>query len=123
MKKILIVEDEIPYLELLSSQLTQKGYLVIEATNGKDGLEKARLEKPDLILLDIRMPQMDGMEMLSRLRKQESDKHANVVVLTNIEPDEKIIGKVFDNLPTYYFIKSDIQLADLLKKIKQLLTE
>jgi two-component system alkaline phosphatase synthesis response regulator PhoP len=76
MKKILVVEDELAYLKLLNSQLTQKGYKVIEAINGKNGLAKAKSENPDLILLDIRMPVMDGMAMLSLLRKEEQgDEH------------------------------------------------
>jgi len=121
MQKILVVEDELAYLKLLNSQLTEKGYTVIEAINGKIGLEKANSEKPDLILLDIRMPVMDGMAMLDALRKQESGKKTKVIMLTNLEPDDKIIGKVVSDQPSYYFVKSDIQFNDLLEKIKDLL--
>lgn len=123
MKKILLVEDEPAYLNLLNIQLTAKGYTVIEATNGKQGLEKARSENPDLILLDIRMPVMDGMTMLDSLRKEEIGKKTKVIILTNLEPDDKIIEKVVNDQPSYYFVKSDIQLNDLLEKIKELLTE
>jgi DNA-binding response OmpR family regulator len=123
MKKILIVEDELAYLKLLNSQLTGKGYAVIEASNGKSGLEAAKKEKPDLILLDIRMPVMDGMTMLELLRKQETDKKAKVIMLTNLEPDDKIIGKVVNDQPSYYFVKSDIQFNDLLAKIEELLAD
>lgn len=123
MKKILVVEDELAYLKLLNSQLTEKGYQVIEAMDGKKGLEMAKKENPDLILLDIRLPVMDGMAMLDELRKEEAGKKTKVIVLTNLEPDEKIIGKVVKDLPTYYFVKSDIQFSDLLDKIKELLGE
>lgn len=123
MKKILIVEDEIAYLKLLSSQLTEKGYQVIEAIDGKKGLEKAKIENPDLILLDIRMPVMDGMAMLNLLRKEEAGKKAKVIILTNLEPDDKIIEEVVNDQPSYYFVKSDIQFNDLLEKIKELLAE
>ena len=123
MKKILVVEDELAYLKLLHSQLTKKGYEVIEAKNGKEGLEKAKSDKPDLILLDIRMPVMDGMTMLGLLRKQETDKKAKVIMLTNLEPDDKIIGDVVNDQPAYYFVKSDISFDDLLKKIEEILAE
>lgn len=123
MKKILIVEDELAYLKLLNSQLSEKGYKVIEAENGAKGLEKAKSENPDLILLDIRMPVMDGMTMLEELRKEEAGKKAKVIILTNLEPDDKIIGEVVSDQPSYYFVKSDIQFNDLLAKIKELLTE
>lgn len=123
MKKILIVEDELAYLKLLNSQLSEKGYKVIEAENGAKGLEKAKSESPDLILLDIRMPVMDGMTMLEELRKEEAGKKVKVIILTNLEPDDKIIGEVVSDQPSYYLVKSDIQFNDLLAKIKELLTE
>lgn len=119
----MVVEDELAYLNLLKSQLTEKGYTVVEAINGKKGLEKVNSEKPDLILLDIRMPVMDGMTMLDLLRKEEAGKKAKVIMLTNLEPDEKIVGGVVSDKPAYYFVKSDIQFNDLLKKIKELLAE
>ena len=123
MKKILVVEDELAYLRLLKSQLTAQGYTVIEATNGEKGLEKATSENPDLILLDIRMPKMDGMTMLNLLRKEKKGKKVKVIMLTNLEPDDKIIGGAVSDQPPYYFVKSDIQLTDLLDKIKELLEE
>jgi len=123
MKKILVVEDEIAYLKLLNSQLTERGYEVIEAINGKIGLEKAKSENPDLILLDIRMPVMDGMAMLDLLRKEETGKKTKVIILTNLEPDDKILAEVVADQPTYYFVKSNIQFNDLLEKIKELFEE
>jgi DNA-binding response OmpR family regulator len=123
MKKILIVEDEIAYLQLLNAQLTEKGYKVIEAANGDKGLEKAESEDPDLILLDLRMPGMDGMTMLDKLRKKEKGKKMKVIILTNLEPDDKTLGGVVRDQPSYYFVKSDTQLIDLLEKIKELLAK
>ncbi|MCR4326941.1 MAG: response regulator [Candidatus Roizmanbacteria bacterium] len=123
MKKILIVEDELAYLKLLNAQLTERGYEVIEAINGKKGLEKAKSENPDLILLDIRMPVMDGMAMLNQLRKEEVGKKTQIIVLTNLEPDDKIIAEIVSSKPSYYFVKSDIQFDELLDKIKELLAE
>ena len=123
MKKILVVEDEIAYLKLLNSKLTENGYQVIEAIDGKTGLEKAKSENPDLILLDIRLPIMDGLAMLNLLRKEEVGKKTKVIILTNLEPDDKIIAQVAKNQPTYYFVKSDIQFNDLLEKIKDLLVD
>ena len=123
MKKILIVEDELAYLKLLNSQLTAKGYSVVEAINGEKGLEKAKSENPDLILLDIRMPVMDGMAMLNLMRAEEAGKKTKVILLTNLEPDDKIISDIIKDQPAYYFVKSDIQFDDLLEKIKEVLGE
>ena len=121
MKKILIVEDELAYVKLLHDQLVAKGYEIYEAKDGKEGLEVAKKEKPDLILLDIRMPVMDGMTMLSLLRKDESGKSVKVIILTNLEPDKKIIGEVVKDKLTYYFVKSDTKLEDLTEKIREVL--
>jgi DNA-binding response OmpR family regulator len=123
MKKILIIEDELAYLKLLKSELVKKGYAVVEAIDGKKGLEAAEKEKPDLIILDIRMPVMDGMTMLSLLRKEEWGKEVKVIILTNLEPDDKILGGVVADEPSYYFAKSDIHLEELFAKIKGLIGE
>ncbi|OGM30178.1 hypothetical protein A2801_00330 [Candidatus Woesebacteria bacterium RIFCSPHIGHO2_01_FULL_41_10] len=123
MKKILVVEDELAYLKLLHDQLTAKGYEVLEAKNGKAGLEMAKNEKPDLILLDIRMPIMDGMTMLGLLRQDENGKNTKVIMLTNLEPDDKIVGKVVKDQPMYYFVKSNTKLEDLTEKIHDVLSE
>lgn len=123
MKKILVVEDELAYLKLLNSQLTEKGYKVIEAINGEKGIEKAKSENPDLILLDIRMPVMDGMAMLDLLRKGAEGRKTKVIILTNLEPDDKILEDVIRDQPSYYFVKSDIQFNELLNKIEELLAE
>lgn len=123
MKKILVIEDELSYMRLLNDQLTENGYKVIEAKDGQEGLATAILQHPDLILLDIRMPIMNGMVMLEELRKDLYGKSAKVIILTNIEPTDRILKKVLEDLPTYYLMKSDIQLAELIGKIKELLAE
>jgi len=121
MKKILIVEDEAAYLKLLNDQLTKGGYKVIETKDGKEGLKSAEKEHPDLILLDIRMPVMNGIAMLDELRKSTYGKTAKAIILTNLEPDDEILRKVLEDQPTYYLMKSDTELSDLVSKIKKLL--
>lgn len=121
MKKILIIEDELAYMQLLNDQLTEKGYEIIEAKDGEEGLAIAKSQKPDLILLDITMPKMDGIEMLSKLRKDAYGKAAKIIILTNFEPDEKIIEKVLKDQPFCYLMKSDIQFSELVEKIKEIL--
>jgi DNA-binding response OmpR family regulator len=121
MKKILIIEDEIAYMQLLNDQLTEKGHEIIEAKDGKEGLAIAKSQKPDLILLDITMPKMDGIKMLSELRKDAYGKAAKIIILTNFEPDEKVIEKVLRDQPFCYLMKSDIQFAELVEKIEEVL--
>lgn len=120
-KKILIVEDEIALIQVLSDKLTHEGYAVLRANNGLEGLKVSLKEHPDLILLDIFMPKMDGMGMLDELRKDAYGKSARVIVLTNLEPDDTMLKNFLKNKPAYYFVKSEIKLDDVLKKIKELL--
>ncbi len=120
MKKILIIDDELAYVKLLRDVLSST-YEVLDAQNGQTGLEISLKEKPDLILLDIRMPIMDGMTMLKKLRKDHYGKTAKVILLTNLEANDTIVKQVVEDQPTYYFVKSDIKLEDLLEKIKVLL--
>lgn len=122
-KKVLVVEDELALLKILTDQLAEKGYEVSQATDGKEGLEKAKKIAPDLIMLDIKMPVMDGMTMLSLLRKEKGGEKIKIIILTNIEPDENIIEDVITGRPFYYFVKSDTKLNYLFDKVKEMLGE
>lgn len=119
MKSILIIEDEPDYLTLLRDQLVKKAYKVIEAEDGVEGLSLAKSYQPDVILLDIRLPGIDGLSMLESLRKDSYGKKAKVIILTNIEPDDIILKKITTNHPAFYLVKSDIQLNDLMKRINE----
>ena len=121
MKKILVVEDEAILLQALSGKLTKEGYQVLEARDGRQGLEIALSVHPDLILLDIIMPVMDGMAMLKKLREDEWGKNVPVLILTNLSDNQKIDESlrqgVFD-----YLTKTNWSLDDLVKRIKVRLT-
>ncbi|APD07517.1 DNA-binding response regulator MtrA [Flavobacteriaceae bacterium UJ101] len=80
--KILLVDDEPDILEFLSYNLNKEGFHVVTAHNGEEGLKKAKIEKPDLILLDVMMPKMDGIETCAEIKKVEALKNTLVVFLT-----------------------------------------
>lgn len=80
--KILIVDDEADIVELLKYNLEKEGYNCTTASNGKDALEKIEKVRPDLVLLDIMMPEMDGIETCRRIRQMEHVKHVYIVFLT-----------------------------------------
>ena len=81
-KKILIVEDEESLLKLESILLTTKGYLVQGATTGLAALEAVAAEAPDLILLDIMLPELDGFEVCERIKKNPKTRHIPIILLT-----------------------------------------
>jgi CheY-like chemotaxis protein len=82
MSKILLVEDNEMNRDMLSRRLERRGYRIITAENGEQGLSQARLEAPDLILMDITLPEMDGWEVTRLLKADESTRHIPVIALT-----------------------------------------
>lgn len=116
-EKILIVEDEPGIIDPLKKKLEIEGFTVITAENGRDGLETARNEHPDLILLDITMPVMDGIEMLRHLRNDGWGKSAKVMILTNLDFNVKA-SDAFKYGVYEYLVKSNWNLADIVGKIK-----
>lgn len=123
-KKILIVEDEIPLREALVDKLTREGFDALEAKNGEEGLQAALKEKPDLILLDIIMPVMDGMTMMKKLREDEWGKKVPIILLTNLSAtEERIVKGIVENEPAYYLVKSDWKIGDVVKKVKERLAD
>jgi len=82
-KKILLVEDEEIIIDLIQKKLIQENYEVFVARNGKEGLEKIRSIKPDLVLLDIVMPQMSGFEVLEEMGKDDEIRNIPVIIVSN----------------------------------------
>ncbi len=117
-KKILIVEDETPLRNAVSDILTFEGFTVFQAKNGQEGLDISLKEHPDLILLDLMMPVMDGLTMLEKLRQdQDFGKSAAVILLTNINDPEKV-AQATEAGSYDFLVKSDWNIEDVVKKIK-----
>lgn len=122
-KTILIIEDELPMLKALSDKFTLEGFEILEAKDGEEGLKTATSKKPDLIILDIFMPVMDGKTMFEKLRQNAWGKTVPVIILTNLNPDDKTLDELMKNGPSYYFIKSKWKLEELVSKVKKELGE
>ncbi|MCI0542742.1 response regulator [bacterium] len=120
-KKILIVEDEVSLRTPLSKTLTDEGFQVFQAENGDEGLKMAFQEHPDLILLDVFMPKMGGLEMLDLLRKDEWGKGALIMLLTNSTNTENVAEALEGNV-TDYLVKAEWDLKEIVKKVKQKLS-
>lgn len=82
MKKVLIVEDNVDNREVIRTVLTHHGYEVIEAVDGVEGIDKAGQEKPDIILMDLSLPKMDGWEATRRLKADDELKNIPVIAIT-----------------------------------------
>jgi len=116
-KKILIVEDEMTILNVLVDKFTLEGFEMAVAKNGQEGLKAALENHPDLILLDIVMPIMDGMTMLSKLRKDSWGKDVSVIFLTNLSDASRVLQSL-DQGVNDYLVKSDWKIKDIVEMVK-----
>ena len=121
-RKILIVEDDQSLRDAIAEVLRSKEFLPVEAVNGKEGVEKALSEHPDLILLDLVMPVMSGMEALTKIREDDWGKKVPVIILTNLDAsDDRLTEDVVKGMPIYYLVKSDIKIYDVVDMIEKLI--
>lgn len=116
-KKVLVVEDEQPLQTALFEVLSGDNVQVLQAFNGEEGLEIAKKEHPDMILLDIIMPKLGGVKMLQELRKDPWGKTVDVIILTNLNVKEKVVEAAQENVYDY-FIKSDWDIEEIGDKVK-----
>jgi DNA-binding response OmpR family regulator len=122
-KIVLVTEDEAPMLRILIDALSECGFETMQARDGQAGLQLALQKHPDLVLIDILMPKMDGLTMMRKLRKDSWGKKVPIIILTNVSSDtDPVIQAIVENQPSYYFVKSDVKLDDIVEKIKKVLS-
>lgn len=118
--KILIVEDEEILLTALSEELKQEGFEVVGAKDGIEGVEKISSEKPDLVLLDLVMPRLDGIGALKQMKENEQTRDIPVVILTNLSDYDKVSDALSMGAMDY-LVKANYRLEELVTKIKNVL--
>ncbi len=119
-KTILIVEDDDMLRKVLSNRIAEEGYEVLEAEDGKEGLKTALKKHPDLILLDLMMPVMDGAEMLKELRKNKWGSGVYVYILTNKEPDTDILDEAKQEpYVSSYLMKSEHGVDEMVEIVRK----
>lgn len=120
-KSVLIVEDEISLLEPLEEKFKDEGYVVFTGKNGEEGLKVAEKEKPSIILLDITMPVMNGIEMLKKLRENPDTKDLKVMMMTNMS-DPSTAGETASLGVFEYLVKADWKLNDIVDRVEKSLS-
>ncbi len=116
--KILIVEDEADLRDALKTALEYENFSVLIAEDGELGLSTALSEKPDLILLDITMPKMDGIQVLKALRADDWGKEVKVIVMTALDDLGKI-AEVVEAGGDEYVVKTDVTLESIVAQVKE----
>lgn len=119
-KTIMIVEDDAFVMDIYRTKLTQEGFDVTEAVNGLEAIKKLKDGKPDLILLDIVMPYMDGLDVLKKIKESKELKDIPVILLTNLSQKEEV-NQGLSLGAKDYLIKSHFTPSEVLAKIKSLI--
>ncbi|OGG08918.1 hypothetical protein A2154_02960 [Candidatus Gottesmanbacteria bacterium RBG_16_43_7] len=118
MKKILIIEDDPLIVKIYSTRLKADGYNVISAENGEEGIKVAEEQNPDVVVLDVMMPRVDGFAVLERLRKNEKLHRVPILIYSNLSNEEEIErAKKLD--VTEFLVKANLSPTQMVAKIKQ----
>jgi len=121
MAKVLIVDDDISLQTTLTTHLTLEGFTIVNANNGKRGLQLAYRERPDLLLLDVFMPDQDGFTTLKQLRGDDWGRNVHVILYTNVDLNDAILTQVMEFKPAFCLLKSDNQVEEVVEKVRELL--
>jgi DNA-binding response OmpR family regulator len=123
-KKILMVEDDMVMREIVARKLTSGGYTVLEADNGRVGFEEIVSKKPDLVMLDMMLPEMDGYEILQAVRKHSDKKVAQtpIIILSNLWSSQDVMKTKALNVQDY-LVKAYFTPDEILSKVNAALKE
>lgn len=119
-KRILLAEDDRFLRKAAEATLRQRGFTVLAAVDGEEALRFARAEIPDLILLDLIMPKLQGFEVLRILKEEPMTKHIPVIVLSNLG-QESDVKRAIEAGAAAYFIKANLSLHDLVTRVEEAL--
>lgn len=119
-KKILLIEDDKFLRELIVKKLIKEGFIVLEANDGEEGLTKISQEKPDLVLLDLILPGVDGFELLQKAQEDPFIKNVPIIVLSNLGQKEDI-DRCMKSGAVDYLIKAHLTPIEIVEKVKKAL--
>jgi len=122
MSKVLLVEDDSLMVKMYDLKFTHDGFNVSVALDGEEGLQKARAENPDIIVLDIMLPKMSGTEVLEKLKEDPTTRDKPVIILTNLNVTEEDVAKCKDLGAKEILMKTDVTPQEVVDKIRQYLT-
>ena len=120
MKKILVIEDDKFLRELIAQKLVKEGYEISEAIDGEEGIKKIKEEKPDLVLLDLILPGIDGFEVLSMMREDLAVASIPVIILSNLGQKEDV-ERGLKLGAADYLIKAHFTPGEIIEKIRNVL--
>ena len=114
---ILIIEDNESIRQLYTDALEAAGLMVLATGSGKEGIALALKERPAVILVDILMPEMDGHEVVKKIREDNWGRHARIIYLTNLTEPENVV-KAFEQSPEEYIVKSHTDIKEIVNQVR-----
>lgn len=120
--KILLIEDDVTLSKMYEKKFTTDGYEIVTAYDGWEGLKKTVSEKPDLVLLDILLPGLDGLAVFKKMRSQTATFNTPVILLTNVG-EEDAIFESFKLGAVDYLVKSEVTPSQVVEKVESFLAE
>ncbi len=121
MAKVFLIDDDSNIRTLYGGQFQRHGFDVKVVLNGKQALEALSTYKPEVILLDMMMPEMDGMVFLKELRTNSDANNIPVIILTNLEATDDVLEGILKYKPAYYMLKFNTAPEDIVQKINDVL--
>lgn len=121
MAKILIIDDDVAVRELYTQQFQAEGFETCVAVDGQEALTSLPINKPNLIMLDMLMPGMDGMHFLRELRNRDEAQDIPVIILTNLEANDEVLEGIIEFKPAYYMLKINTTAKEITQKVKDIL--
>lgn len=119
-KKILVIEDDIFLRKIINKKLSRENYTIVEALSGAEGLELVEKEKPDLVLLDLILPEIDGFKVLARMKKDSKTSKIPVIILSNLGRKEEI-RKGIKLGAVDYLVKAHLTPEEIVSRVKVVL--
>ena len=118
--KVLLIDDDEDLISIFSSALTKESFIVVSSITGQDGLQKAKSEKPDIILLDQVLPDISGNEILKTLKEDSETKDIPVILLSNFSQEE-LVKVAIDQGASDYLFKYQVEPKEVVTKVKETL--
>jgi two-component system alkaline phosphatase synthesis response regulator PhoP len=118
-----MVDDDQAILKMYQTAFEHEGFEFNTAQNGMDGIKISFEKHPNLILLDLLLPEMDGISVMKKLRENDWGKTVPIIILTNMDTSDEILNAVVENEPTYYFVKANTEPSGVISKVKEVLGE
>ncbi len=119
-KRVLVVDDDLDLLKMLKLRIETEGFEFMSAQDGKEMLKSVKMKKPDVILLDVMLPKLDGYTALREMKKEEEYKDIPVIVLTAKEKSK--VGDLFVTEGISFFIEKPFETKDLVQKIRSVMS-